>query len=843
MTSIARSIVTKSGIAAAALAGLVVLCALVLTFFVTRDQLRNSIDDQLDKRASLIAMHIRTTVEGITGNLTSLAANKLIANALADNSGRDIYLTPYLQSTHSAGSIPIKIQLSDYLGRAAASTLDPAQQQQFQDMLRKVVESNEPASALFEQNGHPHIALACPVQYANTGLPEGSLLYLLDFKEIVHGIFPDDAPDASFLCVWSKADEGGDLTVLQGKPAPSEVLSLRYRVDLPKVFNPWTLHIEVWTDKAGYRDKLWELIAGYAIISFLGIIALVPAGLLVSRGILKRLRELEFNARKVMETQSLEQRFSESGGDEIASLGKIFNSMLFALDQAQNELKSDTLREVRLYSERLKRVLANTTEGYARIDLSSRIVLEVNESLSRLIGQDQVKLEGSPSPDYFVAAIDKADSVEGLASWTEDELAVTSPDGTERFFLAKFSLDIDQEGNKQLVAFLTDITSRKLAEIALRESEEKLLAMSVSSYDALIMIDAQDTIMFWNNAAERLFGYTRHEAIGRKMHPLIALPEDQAKAFKGMPHFALTGTGPAVGTIQELLAVRKNGEVFPVERSVSSFRMRGRWFAVSSVRDISERRKVDKLKKEFISTVSHELRTPLTAIKGSLGLILGTMAGQLPEQVRQLLSIADSNSARLISLINDILDLEKLESGAMKFHMELIDLTETVMAALQENQSYADGHQVRLEGLLGDAHYFVMADKTRLAQVMANLLSNAAKFSPPGGTVRVGIRRIDAMVRVTVSDEGPGVPAAFHDRIFQKFAQADSSDTRQRGGTGLGLSITRQILEAFGGRIDFISQEGQGAEFFFELPLRLSFPEDSLEPADASAKSIAPHVE
>lgn len=832
MTSIARSIVTKSGIAAAALAGMVVLCALVMTYFVTKEQILNSIQDQLDKRASLIALHIRTSVESITSNLNNLAANKLIANALADNSGRDIYLIPFLQSSHSSGNIPIRIQLSDYRGRAAASTLNPVQQQQIQDILRKVVESNKPESILLEQEGLLNIALAWPVLFANTELPEGSLLFLFDFKEITNNVLPTGTPDASFLCVWSKAEAGDDLTILQGEPASQDVLSMRYRVDLPSVFNPWTLHIEVWTDKAGYREKLWGLIAGYAIISFLGIVTLVPIGLLVSRGILKRLRELEFNARRVMETQSLEQRFSESGKDEIASLGMTFNNMLYALNRAQNELKSEALREVRLYSERLKRVLSNTTEGYVRIDVSSRVILEVNESFCRMLGQDQASLEGSPSPDYFATSIAKADIVEGVASWTEEDLAFTLPDDTDHFFLAQFNLDIDNEGNKQLVAFLNDITSRKLAETALRESEEKLLAMSVSSYDGLIMIDEQDTIMFWNDAAERLFGYSRQEAIGRKMHPLIAQPEDQAKAYQGMPHFALTGTGPTVGTIQELTAVRKNGETFPVELSVSSFRMRGKWFAVSSVRDISERRKIDKLKKEFISTVSHELRTPLTAIKGSLGLILGAMAGQLPDQVKQLLAVADSNSARLISLINDILDLEKIESGAMTFHMELVDLTEAVMVALRENQSYADGHKVRLEGQLGNDRFFVMADKIRLAQVMANLLSNAAKFSPPGETVAVRIRRTDGMVRVAVRDKGPGVPLAFHDRIFQKFSQADSSDSRSRGGTGLGLSITRRIVEAFGGRIDFTSQEGQGSEFFFELPLSPP-PANSQEPKNA----------
>lgn len=365
-----------------------------------------------------------------------------------------------------------------------------------------------------------------------------------------------------------------------------------------------------------------------------------------------------------------------------------------------------------------------------------------------------------------------------------------------------------------------DITERMLAERSLRESEEKFRAMSDASNDALIMIDAGDIVHFWNKAAETMFGYTRDEVLGRKLHFMITRLEDQDKAYPGLELFTRTGAGPVIGNVREFMAIRRDGTLFPVERSVASFSMAGRWYAVGTVRDVTERHEMERLKKEFISTVSHELRTPLTSIRGSLGLVLGAMAAQLPEQVRQLLRIAADNTTRLIAMINDLLDIEKIESGRMEFHLEAVDLVKIVGTALEENRHYAvdSGVTFRLQG--NPPTCPVLADPSRLTQVMANLLSNAAKFSPRDGTVEVAVEQRDSRARVSVRDHGPGVPEKFRSRIFQKFAQGDSSDTRKRGGTGLGLAIARQIVHTLGGTIGYQPAEGGGTIFFFELPLK-----------------------
>ncbi len=234
-------------------------------------------------------------------------------------------------------------------------------------------------------------------------------------------------------------------------------------------------------------------------------------------------------------------------------------------------------------------------------------------------------------------------------------------------------------------------------------------------------------------------------------------------------------------------------------------------------RDEAER--ASRVKSEFISTVSHELRTPLTAITGALGLVAAGVAGALPPRAAEMVGIALKNSRRLSFLINDLLDMEKLLAGKLHFDRHVQPLLPLLEQSLADNQSYAAQFGVRF--VLGHRAepLQVDVDAQRLQQVMANLLSNAAKFSPEGSTVEVDVLPSGNTVRVVVADQGPGIPLEFQSRIFQKFSQADASDTRQKGGTGLGLAISRELIEHMGGRMGFESTPGEGARFFFELPV------------------------
>ncbi|MEQ9197842.1 MAG: ATP-binding protein [Parvibaculum sp.] len=238
-----------------------------------------------------------------------------------------------------------------------------------------------------------------------------------------------------------------------------------------------------------------------------------------------------------------------------------------------------------------------------------------------------------------------------------------------------------------------------------------------------------------------------------------------------------------------------------------------------SLVDITEQKQTESLKAEFVSTVSHELRTPLTSIRGSLGLVVGGAAGELPEKAKGLLRIALSNCERLVRLINDILDIEKIESGRMQFDVKEQPLYPLVESAIDAGRDYLSDRNISFSLEDGAPGAVVSVDADRMHQVMTNLLSNAVKFSPPGGEVSVRTRRTpNGILRISVRDRGPGIPEEFRSRVFGRFEQADGSDTRAQAGTGLGLNITKAIVERFDGRISFDSEPGIGTVFHVDLP-------------------------
>jgi len=233
--------------------------------------------------------------------------------------------------------------------------------------------------------------------------------------------------------------------------------------------------------------------------------------------------------------------------------------------------------------------------------------------------------------------------------------------------------------------------------------------------------------------------------------------------------------------------------------------------------DITERKRADEIKSEFISTVSHELRTPLTAIRASLGVINGGKLGSLPEPIKKLIDIAHKNSLRLLHLINDLLDMDKLIAGEMRFDLQEQEVLPLIEYAITVNQSYADQYNVTLVVQANNTNPRICVDAQRMQQVLANLLSNAIKFSPLGAAVIVDVTELQQRVRIAVIDQGIGIAPAFRSRIFQKFSQADASDSRQKGGTGLGLAITRELVTQMKGVIDFESVEGAGSTFWVEF--------------------------
>jgi CheY-like chemotaxis protein len=260
--------------------------------------------------------------------------------------------------------------------------------------------------------------------------------------------------------------------------------------------------------------------------------------------------------------------------------------------------------------------------------------------------------------------------------------------------------------------------------------------------------------------------------------------------------------------------------------------------------DLTQRRQIERMRSDFVSTVSHELRTPLTSIGASLGLILSGAMGMLPEDAAAMVRIANNNSDRLMRIINDILDIGGLESGGFTLQTTNSSAAELIEQAIEANAAFAREFAVRFrfEGTPADDR--ILVDPDRFIQVITNLLSNAAKFSPSGAEVLIRIRTDAAVIRIEVEDFGPGVPESFQGRIFERFAQADASPSRRFSGTGLGLSIARKLVEAMGGTIGFHSVAGKGSVFHVELPRAAPAPSGRPDhpPAATAAAHAAPRI-
>jgi len=447
-------------------------------------------------------------------------------------------------------------------------------------------------------------------------------------------------------------------------------------------------------------------------------------------------------------------------------------------------------------------------------------LLEWNPELLRVSGYCDAQLTGCdvrsllPDPRNGLATV-KQLLQKGCYGPHETELR--RQDGQRVPVLLNGTLISGADGSLLVWSIVQDITARVAAERETSEREGYLRLLIANVVDAIIIIDTRGIIETFNHAAEDMFGYDEQDVLGRNLSMLM--PEPHRAAHDGYLHdYEKRGEGRVLEQNRELVAVRRNGETFTIELRVSEISHGGERKFIGLVRDITERKRIERMKSDFVSVVSHELRTPLTSISGALGLITGGALGDVPAPIRSMLDIAQQNSSRLGLLIDDLLDMDKLIAGKMQLQLRTQPLTPLLQASLCANQGYFEQYGVRSElGELETAQ--VSVDEQRLQQVLANFLSNAAKFSPSGEVVTLSSKRLGDHIRVSVTDRGPGIPQTFRERIFQKFSQADSSDTRQKGGTGLGLAISKELIERMHGRIGFDAERTQGACFWFELPV------------------------
>ena len=521
---------------------------------------------------------------------------------------------------------------------------------------------------------------------------------------------------------------------------------------------------------------------------------------------------------------------------------------------AETELNLYSLKQasaiIREKESRLQAIVEHAGDAIVTID-DKGMVETFNPAAQRIFGYRPEEIIGKPitllAARHFRAGMEHdlaALAQHGIKSGKSLNRQVFAQRRSgERFPANLVVSEMRIDDRRAFTGLVRDISKRRRSSDDVKRTNRRLaetLGLQQAIFDstqyAIIVVNLQGELTMFNDGAQRMLGYTEVEM---QAHGSLAVLHDPAElAARGAALAQELGT--PIGTPADAIVararegrsdesewtyVRKDGSRLPVMLSISTV-----WdeqvlagFVVIA-QDLSERKKIEQLKNEIVSTLSLELRTPLTSIRGSLGLLAGGAAGAIAPTAMALLEIANKNCDRLVRLINDMLDVEKIESGSMRFDAVVQPLLPLLEQAVAATNAYAEQFQVSFD-LRSDASDTLAAvDADRLQQVLVNLLSNASKFAPPGDVVEVRLRRLAGIARVSVTDHGVGIPDEFRDRIFQKFAQADATDSRQKGGTGLGLNISKSIIEKHHGSIGFTSVPGVQTEFFFDLPLSPAQP-------------------
>ncbi|MFO1402749.1 MAG: PAS domain S-box protein [Steroidobacteraceae bacterium] len=471
----------------------------------------------------------------------------------------------------------------------------------------------------------------------------------------------------------------------------------------------------------------------------------------------------------------------------------------------------------------MRRTLDAMDQGALLLGANDR-VLHWNAALARLRGIPAGRLRvGMPFAELLAASEPYCDALgQPISAGLAWHTSLARGEHAEReLHLANgacLQARATRAADGRMLVTYADVGEVKQSQIAYRDMATRLAATLDNVLDAIITIDERGTIDSFSAGAEQMFGYSAEEVVGRNVSILMGEPyRDQHDGY--LAEYRRTGVTHIMRQRREIEARRKNGQLFPIEVGVNEMHVGGQRRFIGTLRDITERRRVERMQHEFVATVSHELRTPLTSITGALALLQAGPVVDQDARVQRLLDIATRNGRRLQQLIDDILDAVKSGVETLEVSLEPQSLAEVIRQSVDTHQAYAARFDVRLPQPPVPEDVTVCIDSGRMQQVLGNLISNAIKFSPRGETVRVRLVRDGRFALIEVIDRGPGIPESFRPHLFAKFSQADASDSRARGGTGLGLYIARNLVERMRGQIECDSTVGQGTTFRVRLPL------------------------
>jgi PAS domain S-box-containing protein len=472
-----------------------------------------------------------------------------------------------------------------------------------------------------------------------------------------------------------------------------------------------------------------------------------------------------------------------------------------ALSETQARLRESIARQDAITDNMAGGVVITSADG---------TIVSVNRAACAMHGYEPGQLNGlklsrlldESARGFLAKDLERLSSPEPFENGSAEFLALRR-DGSTFEAEVLFSA-VTLTGRRSLVGIVHDIGVRKSLERSVRRSEALFRATFDQALVGILHTDLEGRFIRANQRACDMLGYTEEELLALG-YTDVTHPEDLAAS--AARHAALVADPGQPFEFQVMRRyLRHDGSILWALASVNMIRGEHGQpdFFLTMVQDLTELKRVERMKSEFVSTVSHELRSPLTSIRGSLGLLAGGAAGALPPEARDLVLIGERNCERLIRLVNDILDTEKMDSGGMRFDLHVTDLRPLVDRAIESMEGYATAHRVVLRVARPPQALLANVDEDRFVQLLTNLLSNAIKFSPENGNVEVALAREPGdRLRLEVADHGAGMPEEFRDRIFQRFSQADSSSSRRHGGTGLGLYIAKGIVDNFGGTLDY----------------------------------------
>ena len=473
-------------------------------------------------------------------------------------------------------------------------------------------------------------------------------------------------------------------------------------------------------------------------------------------------------------------------------------------------------------------ITRNIAEGLCLIKADNAVIVYANPKFEQMFGYDSGELNGQHVSivNYATEGVTAEDVNQAIRSAVLQngeatyEVRNVKKDGTPFWCKATTSVFRHPDYGDVLVAVHQDITVtkhleavRQQAEEALRESEAKFRSLSECSPMGIFMTDMQGQCIYTNPRFHAIFGCTFEELLGKGYEQFI-YPEDKEEVLAKW----LTAISQKQEFSAEFRGVRKDGIIrFIRGLSAPIFSVGDEFIGyVGTIEDITDSQAIETMKSEFISIVSHELRTPLASIRGSLGLLAAGVFKNKPETAQQMLNIAAHDTERLVRLVNDILDLERLEAQKVKLNQQWWDALTLMRQSVETVQSLAVQSNITLS--VTPTSVRVWADSDRIIQTLVNLVSNAIKFSPPNTTVTLSLQDQADRVLFQIKDQGRGIPADKLEPIFGRFQQVDASDSRQKGGTGLGLAICKSIVQQHGGKIWVESAVGEGSNFYFTLP-------------------------